>query len=105
MINPEIIKTYPGILYFREGCLSVDDVLCDTERYKEIKVRYTDETGRRVTQRFSGVDAVVAQHEIDHLNSIIMTDKAFNTVPIPKKETPKEETEAEPAETPEKTEE
>lgn len=73
MINPEIKKTYPKVGQYREGCLSIPDKTCLVHRAQEIKVKYTDENGNSNTVRLTGIEAVVFQHEYDHLRGKLMT--------------------------------
>lgn len=73
LINPEIKKIYgENEVVFREGCLSIPDKICVVKRHKGLKVRYIDEYGNPNTVRFDGIDAVVFQHEYDHLVGKLM---------------------------------
>lgn len=75
-INPKIIKEYKNkIATYRETCLSVPDTHAITNRYKMIKVTFITEDGRKVTQLLRDEYAVIFQHEYDHLDGIIMTDR------------------------------
>ena len=76
VINPEIKKVYDKTVLYKEGCLSEPDITVLTERYKKIKVKFTTLEGRTITTTFTGTDAVVFQHEYDHLQGILMADKA-----------------------------
>jgi peptide deformylase len=58
-----------------EGCLSVPDIEDDVERFKKIKVRYIDREGKRINRRFTGLNARVVQHEVDHLDGVLFIDK------------------------------
>lgn len=59
-----------------EGCLSVPDHTGKVERYTSVKITYTDlETLRTVSETVSGFTAVIFQHECDHLDGILYTDK------------------------------
>ena len=59
-----------------EGCLSVPGHRGDVLRYRDIDIRYTDPvTGRDTTERIEGFTAVIFQHETDHLDGILYTDK------------------------------
>lgn len=74
IINPEIKKVYgENEVVFREGCLSIPDKICVVKRHKGLKVRYLDEQGSPNTVRFDGIDAVVFQHEYDHLRGKLMS--------------------------------
>ena len=58
-----------------EACYSVKSVMGKVPRYNAIKVKYQDETGTEVTKIEQGFYARVLQHEIDHLNGILITDR------------------------------
>jgi peptide deformylase len=87
MINPKIIKRYPGMGFYREGCMSIPGKTCVVERYKDIKVKYINESGRKIEMRFSGIDAVILQHEIDHLSGTLSIDKAKSIIADPVEKT------------------
>ena len=60
----------------REGCLSVPDCRGTVLRYRDIDIRYTDPaTGRDTTENVTGFTAVIFQHETDHLDGILYTDR------------------------------
>ena len=58
-----------------EGCLSVPDIVGQVERYYKVKVRYQDLNGKWITKRYKDINATSIQHELDHLEGIIFTDK------------------------------
>lgn len=70
MNNPEITAK-SGEYETEEGCLSLDGKR-KTKRYREIEVRYQDMNFKEQRQRFSGYIAQIVQHEIDHLDGIII---------------------------------
>ena len=70
MFNPVIVKK-EGVFETEEGCLSLDGVR-KTKRYKTIEVEYLDEEWKKRRQRFTGMPAQIIQHEVDHLNGIII---------------------------------
>lgn len=72
-INPEIIEK-SGSSVTKEGCLSVLGVMSDVKRYKRIKVQFNDIKGRLHTWKADGLLAIVLQHEIDHLDGILIVD-------------------------------
>lgn len=77
LFNPKIISHSISMIYITngEGCLSVDrDVPGYVPRYERIKVKAIDLTGKEVTIKLSGFAAIVAQHEMDHLNGIMFYD-------------------------------
>ena len=70
MYNPVIVKKdtpYEA----EEGCLSLDGVRKAT-RYQNIEVEYLDSSWKKHRQQYSGWTAQIIQHEIDHLNGIII---------------------------------
>lgn len=75
LVNPEIVSS-SGIQDGAEGCLSVPDVVGNVKRSEHVKVKALNEDGDEVTIEASGYLARAFQHEIDHLNGIIFTDKA-----------------------------
>lgn len=59
-----------------EGCLSIPDIAGDVERSQQIVIRYTDpETLSEVRDTVDGYTAVIFQHETDHLEGILFTDR------------------------------
>ncbi len=74
MINPRIIE-HSGMVVNREGCLSVPDFTGNIERADNIKVAYIDINGEERKLETSGFEAVIIQHEIDHLNGILFIDR------------------------------
>lgn len=61
-----------------EGCLSVPNLEKNVERFRKIKVKYIDKEGHRVNRRFSGINARVVQHEVDHLDGVLFIDKTVD---------------------------
>ena len=73
LVNPIITKALkPHII--EERCLSLPGLAVDIERYSYVKVKALDIKGRKVKYTFRGTEAQCAQHEIDHLNGILMID-------------------------------
>ena len=70
MHNPEIISK-AGEYEAEEGCLSLVGTR-KTTRYKDIEVKFQDESFNWKTQKFSGFTAQIVQHEVDHLDGIII---------------------------------
>lgn len=74
-INPEIIS-YSGLKEsFNEGCLSIPDVREDISRYSTIKLVYYNEQFEKLEEEISGLSARIVQHEFDHIEGILFTDK------------------------------
>jgi len=74
MVNPKIVELV-GTLRKSEGCLSFPDIHIDITRAKTVTFSYTDMNGQRQTATASGLLARAVQHEIDHLNGIVLYDK------------------------------
>ncbi len=70
MFNPEIVKT-SGPFEAVEGCLSLPGTR-KTKRYRTIKVQYQNERFQVRLKTFTGFPAQIIQHEIDHLNGILI---------------------------------
>ncbi len=60
---------------FNEGCLSIPDVREDITRKDTITISYFDEDFKKKTETFDGLRARVIQHEYDHIEGILFTDK------------------------------
>ena len=70
MFNP-VLKSSSGSYETEEGCLSLEGQR-KTKRYQYIKVRYQDRSFIWHVKRFSGWEAQIIQHEIDHCNGVII---------------------------------
>lgn len=75
-INPTITKISRQKLFMEEGCLSVRYYYGLVKRSEKVTVKAYDENGRQFTRGASGLMAQVFQHETDHLDGILFTDKA-----------------------------
>lgn len=78
LINPEIVSLSKEKEWLEEGCLSVRYLYGEVSRAKKVKVRAYDERGKRFTIGASGLLAQIFQHEIDHLDGKLFTDRARN---------------------------
>jgi peptide deformylase len=76
MINPELETLGEETLLINEGCLSIPDLRGDVKRHVDIRVRYLDRRGERCEQLLSGLTAGTFQHEVDHLDGILIVDRA-----------------------------
>jgi len=77
-INPKITKVSKTKQLLEEGCLSVKYVYGKVLRPEKVTVEAYDENGKKITRGFSGLLAQIVQHENDHLNGILFTDKAVD---------------------------
>ena len=74
-INAKILKEEGEEWSFNEGCLSIPDVREDVYRNERITIEYADENFTVKTEVFDGLIARVIQHEYDHIEGILFTDK------------------------------
>lgn len=74
LINPRITKL-EGEQIGEEGCLSIPGLYGDVKRAALVEVEAEDRKGRHLTYEFEGIHARVVQHEIDHLEGVLFTDK------------------------------
>ncbi|MCO5215844.1 MAG: peptide deformylase [Thermomicrobiales bacterium] len=77
LINPEIIKA-SGEQYGAEGCLSLPGIAGNVRRAFQVTVKAIDTDNKPVRIKAEGYLAVVLQHEIDHLDGIMFTDRIEN---------------------------
>jgi len=75
MVNPEIVERSKEATSFKEGCLSLPDFQLDIERNSLIRVKYSNPLGAEQEREFSGIESVIVQHEIDHLDGITLLQK------------------------------
>lgn len=75
--NPEILAQEDEFVLSGEGCLSFPNDMRSTVRYRNVKVKYWDENFEERIVQAEGIEAVVFQHEIDHLNGIIYKDRVL----------------------------
>lgn len=75
-INPKITSFSGEKIPFEEGCLSLPGELFTIERSEIITLRSLDEKGKERKDRFRGLWAICLQHELDHLDGILICDRA-----------------------------
>src|ERR1700712_4092867 len=75
LVNPELEWASKDKESSEEGCLSLPGVGVDVERPVHIRVRAQDEYGKRILVEASGLEARVIQHEMDHLEGVLIVDK------------------------------
>jgi peptide deformylase len=76
LANPEIEWHSGDEEPAEEGCLSIPGVVVDVERPVHVRVRALDEQGKPRLVEASGLEARVIQHELDHLNGVLILDRA-----------------------------
>lgn len=74
-INPTILEEEGDEWAFNEGCLSIPDIREDVFRQPDITIEYFDENWEKHTEKYTGLAARVIQHEYDHIEGILFTDK------------------------------
>lgn len=77
-INPKVIKKSKKLAVAEEGCLSIPETYGDVTRPANVTIEYLDIEGNKKTRGAGGLLARIFQHEIDHLDGILFTDKAEN---------------------------
>jgi peptide deformylase len=75
LVNPEIEWSSRDKEIMEEGCLSLPGVHVDVERPLHIRVRAQDADGERILVEASGLEARVIQHEVDHLDGVLILDR------------------------------
>jgi len=76
MINPEIVKSSEETVMGIEGCLSVPGLVGEVERFEEIQVKGLNRRGQPMKVKAKGWLARIFQHEIDHINGVVFTQRA-----------------------------
>jgi peptide deformylase len=81
-INPNIIHKYPIVKTGKqenhlEGCLSIPNIWGDVNRAPTLTIKYQDETGKVHEETITGFLATIIQHECDHLNGVLFTQRVL----------------------------
>jgi peptide deformylase len=75
LVNPEIAWSGEATETVEEGCLSLPAVHVDVERPVHVRVNARDEYGEEIVVEASGLEARVIQHELDHLDGVLILDR------------------------------
>jgi peptide deformylase len=75
VVNPEVEWSSGELVVAEEGCLSLADVIVDVERPLHARITAVDLTGAPMLLEASGLEARVLQHEIDHLDGVLILDR------------------------------
>lgn len=75
MINPVILEISKETDIDEEWCLSLPGITGNVERSKAIEVEWIDIKGRKMKKKITGFGARVVQHEVDHIDWILISDK------------------------------
>jgi len=76
VLNPEILKASEETLLGVEGCLSIPGLVGEVERHASVQVKGLNRHGKPMKIKAQGWLARIFQHEIDHLNGILFTERA-----------------------------
>ena len=76
LVNPELEWHSEDVETLEEGCLSIPSVAVDVERPIHVRIRAKDEHGEDRLVEASGLEARVIQHEMDHLDGVLMLERA-----------------------------
>ncbi|RJP54845.1 MAG: peptide deformylase [Anaerolineaceae bacterium] len=90
MLNPEIVKASEEKVMGVEGCLSIPNLVGEVERHEAVQVKGLNRRGQPMKVKASGWLARIFQHEVDHVNGVVFTDRAAR-VWIPETEEEKED--------------
>jgi peptide deformylase len=74
-INPTIIEETGEYWAYEEGCLSIPKLTGDVERQESVTIEYVDANFDKKLETFTGMNARVIQHEYDHIEGILFTER------------------------------
>lgn len=74
-INANIIEESGNLWSYEEGCLSIPKLTGDVERNERVTIEYFDESFNQKIETFEGMNARVIQHEYDHIEGILFTER------------------------------
>ena len=77
LVNPRI-DAREGAVIRREGCLSIPDFTADVRRAVRVHLMALDREGRACEWWLEGFEAIIAQHEVDHLDGLLFLDRVAN---------------------------
>ena len=75
LVNPQIVKTFGNASEYDEGCLSVPGIYATVVRPERVLVRFSTLAGQNIEIECGNLLARCLQHEIDHLDGIVFTDR------------------------------
>ncbi|TMK65746.1 MAG: peptide deformylase [Actinobacteria bacterium] len=75
LVNPVIVRRSDEIEVEDEGCLSLQGVLAPVERALSVRIEGKDESGKDVAYELEGTAARAVQHELDHLDGVLIIDR------------------------------
>jgi peptide deformylase len=74
-INAQIVDEDGNKWKFNEGCLSVPTIREDVERKPKLRIKYMDENFVEHDEKYDGIKARIIQHEYDHIEGVLFTDR------------------------------
>lgn len=77
LVNPRMVES-EGASIGREGCLSLPDFTANVRRFERVRIEFQDAHGEPRSIESAGFEAVVLQHELDHLDGILFLDRVAN---------------------------
>jgi peptide deformylase len=75
MINPKITERSKETILREEACISLPNCTGMVKRHKAITIEFLDIQGKKQNKKYKEFNAVIIQHEIDHLDGILFMDK------------------------------
>ena len=75
LVNPEITRFSPETITGLEGCLSIPELVGEVERAEAVTIKAQNRRGQPMKLKASGWLARIFQHEVDHLNGVLFTDR------------------------------
>ncbi len=78
LINPKIVRGSREMMEMWDDCFSIPNLMIRVRRHVEVDVSYTDEHGAERMMKAQGALSELLQHEIDHLDGILATDRAID---------------------------
>jgi peptide deformylase len=75
LVNPRLVESSEERLGDEEGCLSLQRVVIPVERNERVTIEATDAAGNDVRLELEGLPARIAQHELDHLDGVLILDR------------------------------
>ena len=77
IINPSILSYSKRTKTYFEGCLSVPTIWGEVKRHTSIKVSYLETNGNQISKTLKGIPAWIFQHEVDHLDGILFSERVL----------------------------
>jgi len=83
LVNPEVVWTSTATSVLEEGCLSIPNIIVPVRRPRKVRIRALSENGEPIERLAGNLLAKILQHEIDHLNGVLITDYQSSPTPAP----------------------